>query len=167
MRCEQGGILTDRGFSMKNYIRRKEAKYTIKRWNARQRQCRRATLTDGKQNFEEILRSPILITVSRGERQGCCRECSRFFTVTHIFLRNIDFHAEALHCLNRPFEKKRFIVYNAKSFSAIRNSIQDENVSETEVKCLKNKRKRHWLFPGRAPTTRRKSSKTIPKSSQR
>ena len=51
----------------------------------RQRQCRRAALTDGKQNFEEILRSPILITVSRGERQGCCRECSRFFTVTVIF----------------------------------------------------------------------------------
>ncbi len=43
-------------------------------------------------NFEEILRSPTPITVSRDERQGCCRECGRFFTVKVIFL-NIDYHA--------------------------------------------------------------------------
>ena len=58
-------------------------------------------------------RSPIPITVSRGERQGCCRECSRFFTVTIIFLENIDFHAEALRTIvlaikNAAFENTAF-----------------------------------------------------------
>ncbi|MFC2478756.1 MAG: hypothetical protein ACFNQG_06985, partial [Treponema socranskii subsp. buccale] len=45
------------------------------------------TMRNGKQNFEEILRSPIPITVSRGERQGCCRESSRFLHCTLSFKR--------------------------------------------------------------------------------
>ena len=34
--------------------------------------------------FNKSLRSPIPITVCRGELQGCCRECSRFFTLLSI-----------------------------------------------------------------------------------
>ena len=37
-------------------------------------------------NFlEKSSRSPIPITVCRGERQGCCRECSRFFVIHAVF----------------------------------------------------------------------------------
>ena len=37
-------------------------------------------------NFlEKSSRSPIPITVYRGERQGCCRKCSRFFVIHAVF----------------------------------------------------------------------------------
>jgi len=68
------------------------AKYLkIKKKNSRTRgsgNCRRAALTVGKQNFAEILRSPIPITVSRGERQDAV--IRRFFMLLNIFIPHIS-----------------------------------------------------------------------------
>ena len=86
----------------------KESVQPNKRRNARQRHCRRTALTDGKKSLcKKRLRSPIPITVSRGERQGCCWECRRFLNAVN-FNKSIFSGAFALRVRSNTCKDGRF-----------------------------------------------------------